>query len=77
MSPEDVLKLPSMPASGPSFPAGPYRFIDREFMVISYETDPEVIRHQLRHDAALWPCAIQLRQEIFMHRGADGAGRAA
>jgi acetoacetate decarboxylase len=47
MRPEDVLKLPSMPASGPSFPAGPYRFIDREFMVISYETDPEVIRHQL------------------------------
>jgi acetoacetate decarboxylase len=58
MSPEDVLKLPSMPANGPSFPAGPYRFIDREFMVISYETDPEVIRHQMRHDAALWPCAI-------------------
>jgi acetoacetate decarboxylase len=47
MSPEDVLKLPSMPAAGPSFPAGPYRFVDREFMVISYETDPEVIRHQL------------------------------
>jgi acetoacetate decarboxylase len=47
MRPEDVLKLPSMPAAGPSFPAGPYRFINREFMVISYETDPEVIREQL------------------------------
>jgi acetoacetate decarboxylase len=47
MRPEDVLKLPSMPASGPSFPAGPYRFVDREFMVISYETDPEVVCHQL------------------------------
>ena len=44
MRQEDVLKLPSMPASGPSYPAGPYRFIDREFMVITYETDPDFIR---------------------------------
>jgi acetoacetate decarboxylase len=41
---EDLLKLPSMPAAGPSYPAGPYRFINREFLVISYETDPELIR---------------------------------
>jgi acetoacetate decarboxylase len=40
----DVLKLPSMPLAGPSYPAGPYRFIDREFLVISYETCPDLIR---------------------------------
>ena len=40
----DVLKLPSMPLAGPSYPAGPYRFVDREFLVISYETDPDLIR---------------------------------
>ena len=44
MRKEDVLKLPSMPLAGPSYPAGPYRFVDREYMVISYETDPEAIR---------------------------------
>lgn len=44
---EDVLHLPSMPLAGPSYPKGPYRFIDREYMVISYETDAEVIRAQL------------------------------
>ena len=44
MRKEDILKLPSMPAAGPSYPAGPYRFIHREFMVITYETDPEFIR---------------------------------
>ncbi len=44
---EDILKLPSMPAAGPSYPAGPYRFIHREFMVITYETDPDVVRHHL------------------------------
>lgn len=44
---EDVLHLPSMPLAGPSYPKGPYRFIDREYMVISYETEPELIRAQL------------------------------
>jgi acetoacetate decarboxylase len=44
---DDVLKLPSMPAAGPSYPAGPYRFVDREFLVITYETDPELIRDHL------------------------------
>jgi acetoacetate decarboxylase len=33
-----------MPLAGPSYPAGPYRFIDREFLVISYETDADLIR---------------------------------
>jgi acetoacetate decarboxylase len=47
MRTEDVLKLPSMPLAGPSYPAGPYRFINREYMIITYETDPEVIREQL------------------------------
>src|SRR6202453_4095997 len=40
----DILKLPSMPMAGPSYPAGPYRFVNREFLVITYETDPELIR---------------------------------
>jgi acetoacetate decarboxylase len=45
---EEVLNLPSMPTAGPSYPAGPYRFINREYMVIiTYETDSEVIRAQL------------------------------
>ena len=44
---EDVLELPSMPLAGPSYPKGPYRFIDREYMIISYETDPDIIREQL------------------------------
>jgi acetoacetate decarboxylase len=40
----DVLKLPSMPLAGPSYPAGPYRFVNREFLVITYQTDPDLIR---------------------------------
>src|SRR5215470_4833299 len=47
MKKTDVLALPSMPAAGPSYPAGPYRFIDREYMIITYETDADLIRAQL------------------------------
>jgi acetoacetate decarboxylase len=44
---DEILSLPSMPAGGPSYPAGPYRFIDREYMIIAYEADPALIRAQL------------------------------
>jgi len=47
MRKDDVLNLPSMPLASPSYPAGPYRFINREYMTISYETDPAAIRAQL------------------------------
>lgn len=44
MKVEQILKLPSMPAASPSYPMGPYRFIDREFMIVSYITDHEMLR---------------------------------
>jgi acetoacetate decarboxylase len=47
MKAEDVLALRSTPIASPSFPAGPYRFVDREYFTIAYETDPDLIRLQL------------------------------
>ena len=47
MREQDILQLTSMPAVSPSYPAGPYRFTNREYMVISYESDPQLIRAQL------------------------------
>src|ERR1700753_1784284 len=47
MKADAILKLPSMPAAGPSYPAGPYRFVNREYMVITYETAPALIREHL------------------------------
>lgn len=47
MNRSQILSLPSMPLAGPSYPAGPYRFINREYMIISYETDRDLIRHHL------------------------------
>ncbi len=34
----------AMPLTSPAFPPGPYRFIRREHLIISYETDPEALR---------------------------------
>ncbi|SIT51204.1 putative acetoacetate decarboxylase (fragment) [Paraburkholderia piptadeniae] len=47
MKREDVLALPSMPAASPSYPRGPYRFIDREYLIITYETDVDALRDAL------------------------------
>lgn len=43
MRQDEVLSLPGMPAASPSFPRGPYRFIDREYMIITYDSDPDAI----------------------------------
>jgi len=34
----------AMPPSSPAFPPGPYRFVDREYFIIRYRTDPEALR---------------------------------
>jgi acetoacetate decarboxylase len=34
----------AMPVNNPAYPRGPYRFYNREFVIISYRTDPEVLR---------------------------------
>ena len=34
----------AMPLNSPSYPPGPYRFIDREYMIITYRTDPDALR---------------------------------
>jgi len=33
----------AMPLTSPAFPPGPYRFIDREYLIITYRTDPEAL----------------------------------
>jgi acetoacetate decarboxylase len=34
----------AMPLTSPAFPVGPYRFIDRQYLIITYRTDPEKLR---------------------------------
>ena len=44
MKEKEILDLPSMPLAAPSYPRGPYRFVDREYLIVSYESDPDAIR---------------------------------
>jgi acetoacetate decarboxylase len=34
----------AMPLTSPAFPRGPYRFCNREFLIITYRTDPDALR---------------------------------
>ncbi|WP_431090015.1 acetoacetate decarboxylase [Paenibacillus sp. 8b26] len=44
MNQKDVLSLQSMPAASASYGRPPCRFINREFFIITYESDPAAIR---------------------------------
>ncbi len=44
MREKDILNQPSMPIASPSYPRGPYRFVDREYFIVTYQSDAEAIR---------------------------------
>ena len=45
MTPNDILKRAfAMPLTNPSYPPGPYRFYNREFIVVTYRTDMDALR---------------------------------
>lgn len=62
----------AMPITSPAFPVGPYRFIDREFLIITYRTDPdrlrEVVPEPLRIDEPL------VHYEFIRMRDSTGFG---
>jgi acetoacetate decarboxylase len=43
----------AMPLTNPAFPMGPYRFINREYFIIQYRTDPEALRRVVPEPLAL------------------------
>ncbi|MFF1451310.1 acetoacetate decarboxylase [Streptomyces sp. NPDC058274] len=43
MRAEDVVKSLTTPLNAPAYPAGPYRFTGREYLNITYRTDPEAL----------------------------------
>ncbi len=47
MTRDEILACSSMPLASPSYPRGPYRFVDREYLLIRYETDPDILREFL------------------------------
>lgn len=55
---DDVVRSAyAMPLTSPAFPRGPYRFVNREFLIVTYRTDPDALRavlpEPLQFDEAL------------------------
>jgi|GEM_PF-6974762 len=48
---QDILQLASMPVAAPSYPAGPYRFVDREYLIISWDTSTSTCCMTLRGES--------------------------
>lgn len=44
MKTADVRRAYAMPLTNPAYPPGPYRFIDREYLIITYRTDIDTLR---------------------------------
>ena len=47
----------AMPLHNPAFPPGPYRFVDREYLIVSYRTDPGLLRQ-------LIPAPLELAEPV-------------
>ncbi len=44
MNKKDILKKAyAMPLTSPSYSKGPYKFVDREYLIITYKTDLDAI----------------------------------
>lgn len=71
MNRDEILMTPSMPPSSPSYPFGPYRFIDREYFIITYESEPEAVRAALPEPLEPLPESLVLYEWIRMP---DSAG---
>jgi acetoacetate decarboxylase len=50
----------AMPLTSPAFPPGPYRFVNREFLIVTYRTDPDALR-------AVVPEPLQLTEAIVKY----------
>jgi len=50
----------AMPLTSPAFPPGPYRFKNREFLIVTYRTDPDALR-------AVVPEPLQIGEPIVKY----------
>ena len=61
MQEEEVRKRAfAMPLTSPAYPPGPYRFFNREFMIITYRSDPEKLR-------AVVPAPLELAEPLVKY----------
>lgn len=47
MNKDEIKGAFSIPVASPSYPKGPYTFLNREYLIVTYESDPKAIRQAL------------------------------
>lgn len=50
----------AMPLTSPAYPPGPYRFVNREFFIVTYRTDPDALR-------AVIPAPLEFTEPIVKY----------
>ena len=63
---DQILSASSTPLISPSYPFGPYKFYNREYMIISYETDEEELKRVIPYPLKPAPGNIVLYEWINM-----------
>jgi len=62
----------AMPLTNPAYPPGPYRFMDREYMIVTYRTDPAALAAVL--PAPLIPLEPVVKYEFIKMPNSTGFG---
>ena len=69
----------AMPLTSPAFPIGPYRFLRREYFIITYRTDPAVLHavvpEPLEVGEPLVHYGVELVETFLRQRQGDSADR--
>lgn len=50
----------AMPYYNPAYPPGPYRFVDREYLILTYRTDPAVLEKMV-------PAPLKLAEPVVKY----------
>ncbi len=60
MDEQTARKAYAMPATNPAFPIGPYRFVNREYMIITYRTDRAALEKVV-------PAPLQIADDVVKY----------
>jgi acetoacetate decarboxylase len=63
----------AMPLTSPSYPRGPYRYTNREHLIVTYRTDPAVLERVVPEPLAVDDPLVRL--EFMRMEGSTGFGR--
>ena len=59
----------AMPLTSPAYPPGPYRFVNREYLIITYRTDPAKLRAVVPEPLELDAREVAGKIRIHPHAG--------